>query len=391
MTKHRIKIQFNEPPESYYAELMYHLLGPFTEKMNAQSAEFEKEIDLKESAGTKSAKVFATMSVAMKPGQKEKYQTYCEKLMQLFKENKPEPSMFVPDMHLKLYAEDDKLTAKFLLILPEAINPLKTVEVPLGLREGLKDVDQYVKMKIVMGADAEEILTQDKPLLEHYLKGFSVTIDVVFLKQIKKALLAGLEGTQIGEKIKEGLTMGGPAFALETNLSLELDFDDMEEIKAHPMASTVLVSLDQLMQGILGKDRKTVQEWEPNYSEVEDKADFDKFLETSDYCKDKKKQLELLQMVGEMFADFDNDCSVELNAGVFGLGSLEYKIEGAGYGELLVLVYKAATLNHRESLVNRMISDYNYSKEQANAPMEMGMDAPAMDEMMMEPPADAMM
>jgi hypothetical protein len=33
MTKHRIKIQFNEPPESYYAELMYHLLGPFTEKM----------------------------------------------------------------------------------------------------------------------------------------------------------------------------------------------------------------------------------------------------------------------------------------------------------------------------------------------------------------------
>lgn len=391
MTKHRIKIQFNEPPESYYAELMYHLLGPFTEKMNAQSAEFEKEIDLKESAGTKSAKVFATMSVAMKPGQKEKYQTYCEKLMQLFKENKPEPSMFVPDMHLKLYAEDDKLTAKFLLILPEAINPLKTVEVPLGLREGLKDVDQYVKMKIVMGADAEEILTQDKPLLEHYLKGFSVTIDVVFLKQIKKALLAGLEGTQIGEKIKEGLTMGGPAFALETNLSLELDFDDMEEIKAHPMASTVLVSLDQLMQGILGKDRKTVQEWEPNYSEVEDKADFDKFLETSDYCKDKKKQLELLQMVGEMFADFDNDCSVELNAGVFGLASLEYKIEGAGYGELLVLVYKAATLNHRESLVNRMISDYNYSKEQANAPMEMGMDAPAMDEMMMEPPADAMM
>ena len=35
MTKHRIKIQFNEPPESYYGELIYHLLGPFTEKMQA--------------------------------------------------------------------------------------------------------------------------------------------------------------------------------------------------------------------------------------------------------------------------------------------------------------------------------------------------------------------
>jgi len=162
----------------------------------------------------------------------------------LFEENKPKPSAFVPDLHLKLYAEDDKLTAKFLVILPDALNPLKTISVPIGLREGLKDVDQYMKLKVVMGADAEEILTQDKPLLEHYLKGFSLTIDVVFLKKIKQALLTGLEGTKFGNDIKQGLIMGGPAFSLESNLSIELDFDDMEEIKAHPMASTVLVSLD---------------------------------------------------------------------------------------------------------------------------------------------------
>ena len=52
--------------------------------------------------------------------------------------------------------------------------------------------------------------------------------------------------------------MAGPPLAMETNFTMELDFDDMEELKAHPMASTFLVSLDQLMQGILGKDRKTV-------------------------------------------------------------------------------------------------------------------------------------
>lgn len=33
MTKHRIKIQFNDPPEAYYAEILYHLLGPFTDRM----------------------------------------------------------------------------------------------------------------------------------------------------------------------------------------------------------------------------------------------------------------------------------------------------------------------------------------------------------------------
>ena len=89
MTKHRIKIQFNEPPESYYGELIYHLLGPFTEKMNKATDEFVKEIALKEAPGAKTAKIYATVSVAMKPGQKAKYEEYCTKLMKLFEENKP--------------------------------------------------------------------------------------------------------------------------------------------------------------------------------------------------------------------------------------------------------------------------------------------------------------
>jgi len=127
MTKHRVKIQFNEPPESYYAELIYHLLGPYTEKMNAETADFAKEIDLKEKAGAKSAKVYATVSIAMKPGQKAKYEEYSKNLMKLFEDNKPAPSEFVPDMYLRLYADDDKLTAKFLLVLPEMLNPLKSV------------------------------------------------------------------------------------------------------------------------------------------------------------------------------------------------------------------------------------------------------------------------
>lgn len=49
-----------------------------------------------------------------------------------------------------------------------------------------------------MGADAEEILSSDKPLLEHYLKGFSVQIDVVFLKKLKAAVIAGLENHPVG-------------------------------------------------------------------------------------------------------------------------------------------------------------------------------------------------
>lgn len=195
MTKHRIQIKFNEPPESYYGEMIYHLLGPFTEKMNEQCEAFCKEVNLQELPGAKTAKIFFTVSIAMKPGNKAKYEEFCSKLMALYQEHKPKPSSYVPDMQLKLEAADDKITAKFMLVLPEAINPLNKMQIPVGLKEGLKDVDQFVKVKVVMGADAEEILSQDKPLIEHYLKGFSFTVDVVFLKQIKKALLTGLEGT----------------------------------------------------------------------------------------------------------------------------------------------------------------------------------------------------
>ena len=85
-------------------------------------------------------------------------------------------------MHLKLIPEDDKISAKFLISLPEDINPMNKLEVPQGLVEGLKDVDQYIKCKVVMGADGEEIVNTDKPLVEHYMKGFSLTLDVVFLR-----------------------------------------------------------------------------------------------------------------------------------------------------------------------------------------------------------------
>lgn len=70
MTKHRMKIQFNDPPESYYAEILMHLLGPFTEKMIAESNEFKQELgaELNEPAGEKAANVFMRLEIAMKPG-----------------------------------------------------------------------------------------------------------------------------------------------------------------------------------------------------------------------------------------------------------------------------------------------------------------------------------
>lgn len=156
--------------------------------------------------------------------------------------------------------------------------------------------------------------------------------------------------------------MAGPAFALQSNLSIQLDFDDMEEIKAHPMASTVLVSLDQLLQTLTGSSKEQIKEWTPKY-EVDDKAEFDKFVETSDYCKEKKMQIDLFQQIGEIISCIDQDCNLEIRGSIMGLGSLEYNIQGSGYGELINLIYKAATKGVQESLISRMQRDYTDSKE----------------------------
>jgi len=58
------------------------------------------------------------------------------------------------------------------------LSPLSKFDIPAGLKEGLKDVDQQVKVKILTGVDGAEIIGSGKPLAEHALNGFSVQINI---------------------------------------------------------------------------------------------------------------------------------------------------------------------------------------------------------------------
>ena len=69
MTKHRVKIQFNDPPEAYYAEAAFHLMGPFTEKMIVEGREFEKSLpDYDQVPGQDYGEVYFAIDIGMKPG-----------------------------------------------------------------------------------------------------------------------------------------------------------------------------------------------------------------------------------------------------------------------------------------------------------------------------------
>ena len=72
-------------------------------------------------------------------------------------------------------------------------------------------------------------------------------------------------------------------------------------------------------------------------------------------------------MVGEMLADFNPDCKLQVNGDIMGVASIEYIIEGAGYGDLVSLIYKAITYKMQEDLVERIVQDYKDSQGAAAA------------------------
>ena len=101
-----------------------------------------------------------------------------------------------------------------------------------------------------------------------------------------------------------------------------------------------------------------------------------------EYAGNKKKQLDIFQQVGEMLLDFDPDCKLNLKGSIFDLGSIEYNIEGAGYGDLVNLFYKAVTLNMQQDLVSRIVEDFKESNAPKDEPMGEPMEDPKEGDMM---------
>lgn len=77
----------------------------------------------------------------MVPGQKHIYDEFATKLKAWFEKSKPEYGSNIPDLRLEIDTQDDLILIRLFMILPEQINPTKKMSIPLGLREGFKDVE----------------------------------------------------------------------------------------------------------------------------------------------------------------------------------------------------------------------------------------------------------
>lgn len=197
--------------------------------------------------------------------------------------------------------------------------------------------------------------------------------------------MSGMEGTKFADKIKEVLTMAGPGFGVGSNLNLNIKFNEMDEIKAHPMASHLLITLDQILGMVAGTDKESLYAWTPDFSAVP-KEDLDKHIEGSEYCKDKKKMLDFIKLNTEILADFDENAKGVIKMCVFETIANQITIAGHGYGEMISFIVQMFTFKFRKECVESIISDFNNTKEESEKKDEM-MDAPKedapMEEMMM--------
>lgn len=180
-SKHRFSIGFNEPAEAYVTQASIHFCGPFTEAQLEKAAGFRELLgsDLKEEVGQKYMNIYLECKIPMKDG--SNYKPHVRAIEKILEEK----GFKDQDNILKFFPMDKELLIRFYVSVANSTAP----SIPDVIRDAFKDTDQYMKFKAVVGVDAEEILTADKPLLEHLMKGFKFSWELVFLKNIKKILL----------------------------------------------------------------------------------------------------------------------------------------------------------------------------------------------------------
>jgi hypothetical protein len=148
-----------------------------------------------------------------------------------------------------------------LLFQMYAATPRKYFEVPMpeSLKESLKNVEQGLDIKLTTGFSPQEIVDSKKSIVELVtMKGLKAEVELSFLRSLGKTLKTAFRDQD--NEFTQGLAMGGPAFALSTRFKTELTFKDFKEIKDHPMASSFVLTLDDLMKMLARNDIQTLRE-----------------------------------------------------------------------------------------------------------------------------------
>lgn len=185
--------------------------------------------------------------------------------------------------------------------------------------------------------------------------------------------------------------MGGPAFALSTRFKTELTFKDFKEIRDHPMASSFVLTLDDLLKMLARNDIQTLRDKKFDISSL-DETKLQALVDKGEVSESSVTMLKLVGNILTLCEEVDPVTKVDAQLFMAGLFSVDAEIRGHGFAELIGTIVRAATFSDREwryeNVHKKYLKAYDmpkylelYKEEEKEAAYD---DAP----MMMEAPAD---
>jgi len=199
-------------------------------------------------------------------------------------------------------------------------NKASQMPIPQDIQDVFKTVDQGLTFEFRTATSINELMNGESSIASEVMKGFDVRAQISMVANIKTALL---EFLKISDDMKLQMLMGpvmmlAPAFLIQVNANVNIEFDDMDEVINHPMAGPFLASGTQLMEGAIG-----------------DRADILKKIEESEH-----PGKDIVNTLFDLFEDMDNskDSHVEARLAVPKIGvSAEFVFQSAGLKDLLQL------------------------------------------------------
>lgn len=123
----------------------------------------------------------------------------------------------------------------------------------------MNSVDQDLTVKVDLGSSLADIMASGEPLVSEVNKGFSVEVQLELIAQLKKIVFDLLKDSEVVESDLAPFIAGvSPLILLTLNASVDVAFEDLEELKALPVMEPFLANFSQIAEGALGSDLDTL-------------------------------------------------------------------------------------------------------------------------------------
>ena len=171
-------------------------------------------------------------------------------------------------------------------------------KIPTEIANILQDHNQNATTRVELGASVKDIMYSQESLIEQVNKGIKVSQKLSLIKNVKTLISNELKKEDAQHK--EIMMCVLPVLALELGANVSLKFDDIEELKEHPMMQTFLVNFGQLIESAVGQETDDI---------LADRCDMEAYSAEQKEDNETKLEMKAMNMVHDaldMLNDMDD-------------------------------------------------------------------------------------